>query len=83
MATGEVEWSNDQEGFGLITAEDQGGKDVFVRHSVIEGDEFKTLQDGEVVGYDAEDGAKGLKATRVKHAAGAATADAPSAAGTK
>jgi CspA family cold shock protein len=66
MATGKVKWFNDQKGFGFITAEGSGGKDVFVHHSVIEGDGFKTLEDGESVEYEAEDGEKGLKATRVK-----------------
>jgi CspA family cold shock protein len=65
MATGKVKWFNDQKGFGFIASE-QGNKDVFVHHSVIEGQGFRTLQDGESVEYDAEDGPKGLKATRVK-----------------
>ena len=65
MATGKVKWFNDQKGFGFVTAE-EGGRDVFVHHTVIEGDGFKTLQDGETVEYEAEDGAKGLKATKVK-----------------
>jgi len=74
MATGKVKWFNDQKGFGFITTEDNGGKDVFVHHAVIEGDGFKTLEDGEVVEYDAEEGAKGLKATRVKRIAAPAVA---------
>jgi CspA family cold shock protein len=64
MATGKVKWFNDQKGFGFIASEQ--GKDVFVHHSVIEGEGFRTLQDGESVEYDAEDGPKGMKATRVK-----------------
>ena len=68
MATGKVKWFNDQKGFGFISAEvDQ--RDVFVHHSVIESQGFRTLADGETVEYDAEDGPKGLKATRVKRAA--------------
>jgi CspA family cold shock protein len=64
MATGKVKWFNDQKGFGFISSEQ--GKDVFVHHSVIEGQGFRTLQDGEPVEYDAEEGPKGSKATRVK-----------------
>ena len=72
MAKGTVKWFNDQKGFGFIAAEN--GKDIFVHHSVIEGQGFKTLQDGETVEYEAEDGPKGSKATRVKRSAQPATA---------
>jgi cold shock protein len=65
MATGKVKWFNDQKGFGFISAEGTN-KDVFVHHTVIEGHGYKTLTDGETVEYEAEDSAKGLKATRVK-----------------
>ena len=64
MATGNVKWFNDQKGYGFISSEE--GKDVFVHHSVIEGDGFKTLQENENVEYDAEDSPKGLKATKVR-----------------
>jgi cold shock protein len=64
MATGKVKWFNDQKGFGFIA--DQQGKDVFVHHTVIEGEGFKTLTEGENVEYECESGPKGLKATRVK-----------------
>jgi CspA family cold shock protein len=67
MATGKVKWFNDQKGFGFIAAEN--GKDVFVHHSVIEGDGFRTLQEGETVEYEYEDSAKGMKATKVKRLA--------------
>ena len=77
MATGKVKWFNDQKGFGFIAA-DADGRDVFVHHTVIDGQGFRTLADGETVEYDAEDGPKGLKATRVKRAA--ATAEVPAAA---
>ena len=65
MATGKVKWFNDQKGFGFIAAEGST-KDVFVHHSVIEGQGLKTLQDGETVEYEFEEGPKGAKATRVR-----------------
>ena len=68
MAVGKVKWFNDQKGFGFIVA-DESQKDVFVHHSVIEGDGFRTLEDGEQVEFEAEDSPKGLKATRVKRMA--------------
>jgi CspA family cold shock protein len=63
MATGKVKWFNDQKGFGFISSE--AGKDVFVHHTVIEGTGFRTLEDGESVEYEFEDGPKGMKATKV------------------
>jgi len=68
MATGKVKWFNDQKGFGFIATEN--GKDVFVHHSVIQGDGFKTLQENETVEYDFEDGPKGMKATKVRRLLG-------------
>ena len=65
MATGKVKWFNDHKGFGFIQAE-QSNQDVFVHHSVIEMEGYKTLDDGETVEYEAEPSEKGLKATRVK-----------------
>ena len=70
MATGKVKWFNDQKGFGFISTEQ--GKDVFVHHSVIQGDGFKTLQENESVEYDFEDGPKGMKATKVRRLLGSA-----------
>lgn len=66
MATGKVKWFNDQKGFGFILDEQQ--RDVFVHHTVIQGEGFRTLQDGETVEYEAESSPKGLKATKVKRA---------------
>jgi CspA family cold shock protein len=65
MATGKVKWFNDQKGFGFISSEN-GSKDIFVHHSVIQGEGFKTLQENETVEYEAEDGPKGMKATKVQ-----------------
>jgi CspA family cold shock protein len=76
MATGKVKWFNDQKGFGFISS-DQGGKDIFVHHTVIQAEGFRTLQDGEAVEYEAEDGPKGIKATLVRRVASAVPAPAP------
>lgn len=65
MATGKVKWFNDSKGFGFIQAE-RTGEDVFVHHSVIESQGYRTLTDGETVDYEVESSDKGLKATRVK-----------------
>jgi CspA family cold shock protein len=64
MPQGTVKWFNDQKGFGFITAED--GKDVFVHHSAIEGSGFKSLQEGDRVSFEIEQGAKGPSAVKVK-----------------
>jgi CspA family cold shock protein len=66
MAKGTVKWFNDQKGYGFITPEN--GKDVFVHHSSIQGDGFKTLREGEVVEFEITTGPKGEQASSVKRA---------------
>lgn len=63
MANGTVKWFNDSKGFGFITSED--GSDVFVHHSSIQGNGFKSLAEGDSVSFDTEKGPKGPKATNV------------------
>ena len=63
MVEGTVKWFNDAKGFGFI--EQDGGKDVFVHHTAIQSDGFKTLEEGERVTFDVVDGAKGPAAENV------------------
>ena len=63
MAQGTVKWFNAEKGFGFITGQD--GKDVFVHFSAIQTDGFKTLEEGQAVNNDVEDGARGLQAVNV------------------
>ena len=67
MQMGTVKWFNDAKGFGFIELEGQEG-DVFVHYSVIDMDGFKTLREGQVVQFEATQGAKGFSATVVKAA---------------
>ena len=64
MATGTVKWFSDDKGFGFITP-DEGGKDLFVHHTGIAGNGFRTLAEGAKVEYQAEQGDKGPKAVNV------------------
>ena len=65
MATGTVKWFSDDKGFGFVTP-DEAGTDLFVHHSAIEGDGFKSLAEGAKVSYDAEQGEKGPAAANVQ-----------------
>jgi cold shock protein len=64
MATGTVKWFNDAKGYGFITP-DEGSNDVFVHHSAIVGDGFKSLAEGAKVQYDPAEGQKGPEAKNV------------------
>jgi CspA family cold shock protein len=64
MATGTVKWFNESKGYGFIS-QDNGGDDVFVHFNVIQGSGFKTLNEGQSVTFDLEQGPKGLQASNV------------------
>jgi CspA family cold shock protein len=64
MASGKVKWFDNKKGFGFIVEET--GQDVFVHHSAILGQGFKTLNEGEVVQFDVVESNKGLKAQNVQ-----------------
>jgi CspA family cold shock protein len=64
MAQGTVKWFNAEKGFGFITP-DEGGNDLFVHHSAIDTQGFRTLDEGQRVSYTAGQGQKGPQATQV------------------
>jgi CspA family cold shock protein len=66
VARGTVKWFNEAKGFGFISQE--GGEDVFVHFSAIQGDGFKTLAEGEALEFDVTTGPKGLQAANVRKA---------------
>lgn len=64
MAQGSVKWFNDSKGYGFIAQE--GGEDVFVHHTAILGEGFKSLTEGDRVEFDVKQGPKGLQAANVR-----------------
>jgi cold shock protein len=64
MVKGTVKWFNDKKGFGFLSRE--GGDDVFVHHTSIQGEGFKTLSEGQQVEFEVQDGPKGPQAVNVK-----------------
>ena len=67
MATGTVKWFSAEKGFGFIT-QDDGGPDVFVHHSAIEGSGYRELAEGQHVSFETTAGPKGLQASAVRPA---------------
>ena len=63
LVTGTVKWFNEEKGFGFI--EREGGKDVFVHHSAIQGSGFKSLNEGDTIEFEVAKGPKGLQAQNV------------------
>jgi CspA family cold shock protein len=61
--TGRVKWFNDSKGYGFI--EQEGGRDIFVHYTAIQGDGFKSLSEGQKVEFEIIEGAKGPQATKV------------------
>jgi CspA family cold shock protein len=64
MAQGTVKWFSDEKGYGFISPE-EGGEDLFVHHTGIAGNGFKSLQEGDKVSYEATQGRKGMQAEDV------------------
>jgi CspA family cold shock protein len=65
MSTGTVKWFNDAKGYGFITPDEGTSKDLFVHHSSITGEGYKSLVEGAKVEYEAREGSKGPEATNV------------------
>jgi CspA family cold shock protein len=65
MPTGTVKWFSDEKGYGFITP-DEGGKDLFVHHTGISGEGFRSLTEGTQVSYESESSDKGPKAVNVR-----------------
>jgi CspA family cold shock protein len=65
MPTGTVKWFSDDKGFGFITP-DEGNRDLFVHHSAIVADGYRSLPEGARVSYEEEEGNKGPKAVNVQ-----------------
>ena len=65
MANGTVKWFSDEKGFGFITPDD-GGQDLFVHHTGIVGEGYRSLAEGTKVTYESESGDKGPKAVNVR-----------------
>ena len=63
MAKGTVKWFSNQKGYGFIASE--SGSDVFVHHSVIQGDGYKSLEEGQQVEFEVQQGPKGEQASNV------------------
>ena len=64
MATGRVKWFNNSKGYGFI--EQEGGKDVFVHYSAVQGSGYRSLEEGQSVEFEVTDGTKGPQAANVR-----------------